>query len=139
MKTKICTCCKIEFPKTLEYFFAKITKQQNKNSLATYYSFRSICKNCHAKKGDENRIKKRCLEMNCDISKYRENWKKQYSKTRTKYFEKITKSKFNALNLTDEYIANRLRINIKELPKEIIETKRLILQLKREIKWKIEI
>lgn len=32
--------------------------------------------------------------MNCDVSDYRENWKKQYSETRTKYKTETTKSKF---------------------------------------------
>lgn len=74
--------------------------------------------------------------MNCNISKYKENWKKQYSKTRMKYdlinFKTI--SEYHSKELTDYYIAQRFRINIKEIPKEIIETKRLILQLKRELK-----
>jgi hypothetical protein len=133
---KTCTNCKIEFPKTKDYFFVKIIKQQNKSGLAIYNSFRSICKKCHGKKGEENRIKKRCLEMDCNISKYRENWKKQYSKTRIKYdlINFKTKSKYHSKELTDYYIANRFRLKMKEIPKEMIQTKRLIIQLKRELK-----
>lgn len=55
---KQCTCCKLEFPKTTDYFFAKIIKQQNKKGLAVYHSFRSICKSCNNKKTEANRIKK---------------------------------------------------------------------------------
>lgn len=183
---KKCTCCNLEFPKTEDYFFAKIIKQQNKSGLAIYHSFRAICKNCNNKKGEANRIKKRCKEMNCDISDYRENWKKQYSETRT-FVKEITNlpkgvqgvirkkikdgyvftnyeqyriycrknvsrvkrkydygnvdfvpkeklSKSGIINLTDAYIALTLKAKVKEIPKEIIETKRLTILLKRTLK-----
>ncbi len=88
METKICTKCKKEFPKTLEYFFRRITKQKLANgNIAEYETFRSCCKKCHGNKGEECRIKKRCEEMGCEIDDYRENWKKQYSETRTKHPE----------------------------------------------------
>jgi hypothetical protein len=93
MELKKCTCCDLEFPKTNKYFFAKVWKQQTKKGISIYHSFRAICKSCNNKKTQANRIKKRCLEMNCDVSDYRENWKKQYSKTRTKdidFFETTT-------------------------------------------------
>ena len=80
---KKCTCCNLEFLKTNDYFFEKVIRQQIKSGLAIYHSFRAVCKSCHAKKGEANRIKKRCKEMNCDVSDYRVNWKKQYSETRT--------------------------------------------------------
>ena len=194
---KTCTCCNVQFPKTEEHFFKKVVKQQNKNGIGIYYSFTAICKKCHGKKGEENRIKKRCLEMNCNVSEYKEKWKEQYSETRTKdkvsksqltinqysrflksglkevniFKDEIEKSKIErdkriseisksnrkyftdedkrlalrkyAKNecerLTDSYIANVvMKKPVKELSKEIIETKRLIIQLKREL-WKIEI
>jgi cytochrome c553 len=131
MEMKVCGTCKTEFPKTEEYFFKKTTKQQNKSGFAVYYSFRSDCIKCHGKKGMTLKIKKRCQEMNCDVSDYRENWKKQYSKTRTKYNFKTTKMKFHVENLTDIYIANIFRKKVSEIPKEMIETKRLIIKLKR--------
>jgi len=180
---KKCTCCNLEFPKTEDYFFAKVIKQQNKNGLAIYHSFRAICKSCNNKKGEENRIKKRCKEMNCDVSNYRENWKKQYSETRT-FVKEIShlpkgvqsvirkkikegyvftnyeqyridcrknvsqvKRKYEYGNidfvpkgiqtgikyLTDGYIALTLKAKVKEVPKEMIEFKRLTIQLKREL------
>jgi len=195
---KKCTRCNLEFPKTDGYFFGKITKQQNKNGLAIYHSFRAICKKCNREKGEENRVKKRCKELNCDISDYRNNWKKQYSKTRTfdleakeklskgqyahfrtllsngiiyntesylkhileskkernillsniaqskrKYFGKEEKrlalrkyAKNEMLRLTDAYVANVvMKKPIKELSKEIIETKRLIIKLKRQLNY----
>jgi len=131
---KKCTCCKLEFPKTEDYFFAKVIKQQNKSGLAIYHSFRAICKSCNNKKTEENRIKKRCKEMNCNVSDYRENWKKQYSETRTKYKTETTKSKYHSKNLTDTYIKQLYR-SVK-VPKEMIETKRLLIELKRTLKNK---
>lgn len=184
---KKCTCCDLEFPKTEDYFFKKVIKQQNKNGAAIYHSFRSICKSCNNKKSEANRIKKRCKEMNCDVSDYRENWKKQYSETRTIDIEAkktltngsynhFIKNKKNTLKdylfsvenkigykemgikkqkpiehhkkykkeyykkdrtkLKDAYIANNiLGFKINEVPKEIIETKRLIIQLKKELNY----
>lgn len=190
---KKCTACNLEFPKTKDYFFAKVIKQQNKSGLAIYHSFRTICKSCYNKKGENNRIKKRCKEMNCNVSDYRENWKKQYTETRVKdkkakleltdnQYSRFLKSKLKDINLfkkqieisklernkrlselakkqrkyftvedkklalkmyakneckrlTNAYIANFIfRKPIKEVSKEIIQTKRLIIQLKRELK-----
>lgn len=194
MATKICTKCENEFPHTEEYFFKKITKQKLSNgSIAIYSGLRSLCKKCNGEKGNELRVKKRCLKMGCDISDYRENWKKQYSETRTiditiknqlsegrynmylrskssdinQFFKSVKKSKnerddrlrkmaidkikyFTAEDkrlalrmyaknererLTDAYVANMvMKKPIGSLSKEIIETKRLIIQLKRELK-----
>ena len=75
--------------------------------------------------------------MECDISEYRQKWKDQYSKTRTKIklkSDKDTVSKFHSRNLTDYYISNLLRKNKNSIPKGMIETKRLIIKLKRELK-----
>jgi hypothetical protein len=180
---KKCTSCNLEFPKTDEYFFAKITKQQTKNGLAIYHSFRAICKKCNGKKGEENRLKKRCKEMNCDVSQYRENWKKQYSETRTiikeishlpKGVQSVIRTKIKngyvfttyekyridcrknlskshrkydygdldfvpkgtqtgIKHLTDAYIALCLKAKVKEVPKEMLEFKRLTIQIKREL------
>ena len=180
---KKCTCCNLEFPKTEDYFFSRVIKQQNKSGLATYHSFRAICKSCNNKKTESNRIKKRCEEMNCDISDYRENWKKQYSETRTfvkeishlpKGVQSVIRKKINngyvftnyeqyrydcrknlsrvkrkynydnldfvpkgtqtgIKHLTDSYIALTLKRKVKEVPKEMIEFKRLTIQLKREL------
>jgi hypothetical protein len=188
-ETKICTCCNLEFEKTEKYFYKKIIKQQNKNGIGVYYSFRSICKVCYDKKGNDNRIKKRCKEMSCDFLDYRLNWKKQYSKTRTidllakekltegqynvyktkikkqiisnieEYYKNVFKNKHSKpwmrkydygnvdfipkeklnksgiVNLTDAYIALTLKAKVKDVPKEILQTKRLIIQLKRELNY----
>lgn len=70
--------------------------------------------------------------MNCSVAEYRDNWKKQYSDTRTKYKINTTIGKYHSKNITDTYIKNLLKSY--NLPKEIIETKRLIITLKRELK-----
>jgi len=195
---KTCSTCKKEYQKTKEYFFVKNRKQKlASGKIAVYKGFRSNCKKCHNIKGQKNRIKKRCKELDCDISDYRKNWKKQYSKTRTidleakknltqgqynhfkklkkKYvnldfktylknvFENREKNKIRLRNmvlskqkyftkedkrlalrmyaknekdrLTDAYVANHiLYCKVSDLPKEIIETKRNIIKLKRELK-----
>jgi len=189
---KKCTCCRLDFPKTNEFFFAKVIKQQNKSGLAIYYSFRTICKKCYGKKGQAIKVKKRCKDLNCDVSDYRKNWKKQYSQTRTFDLEakgKLSKGQYNVYlknikdgiinnlkehrkkvfknkhskpwlrkfdygnkifltlkerktkanvikieKITDSYIINISGLKKGQLPQENIETKRLIIQLKRELK-----
>ena len=185
IENKICGQCNKELPKTEEYFFKRIISQTLKTGeIKTYYSFKSQCKKCHSSQGDEIRIKKRCKEMNCNISDYTENWKKQYSNTRTLFKEindaplknkttvhnKIRKgyvyttyeqyrtdckktysqirrkydygdldfvpkgTQTGFIHLSDAYVSNTLGFKINEIPKEIIETKRLIIQLRRELK-----
>ena len=195
---KDCVTCKNTYPKTVEYFFAKKIKQYNsKGKLKTYNSFRSDCKKCKVKKEEKKRIEKRCKEMNCNVFEYRDNWKRQYSKTRTidleaknnltkgqynhykrlkkmdktldlkaylknvegnknqrnerlrnealsrqKYFTKEDKrlalrmyAKNESDRLTNAYVANTImRCKISDLSPEIIETKRNIIKLKRELK-----
>jgi len=78
-----------------------------------------------------------------DVSTY-ENYKKlgrlKQSKNKRKYDygntdfvpkEKLSKS--GIVNLTDAYIALTLKAKVKEVPKEMIEFKRLTIQLKREL------
>ena len=195
---KTCGNCKKEYPKTEEYFFVRNMKQKlASGKIAVYKGFRSNCKKCHAKKGKERRLKKRCKELDCNISDYRKNWKKQYTETRTidleakrhltegqynhyiglkknditldyksylknvennknqrnerlrnevlskqKYFTKEDKrlalrmyAKNEKDRLTDSYVANVvMKCKISELSPEIIETKRNIIKLKRELK-----
>jgi hypothetical protein len=190
---KTCGECNKDFPKTKDYIFVKVIKQKNKSGFATYYSFRSTCKTCHGKKGNERRVKKRCKELDCNISNYRKNWKKQFSETRTidmqakkkltrgqyshyrrmvlkgvasnveEYRKEVFKNKNskpwlrkfdyegkvfltakervnknNSMkidNLTDIYITNMLGLKKGEVPNELIETKRLIIKIKREVNY----
>tara|TARA_R110000772_G_scaffold23786_1_gene63418 strand:+ start:825 stop:1406 length:582 start_codon:yes stop_codon:yes gene_type:complete len=189
--TKKCINCNVHLPKTDDFFFKRVEKNiLADGSIKTYTSFRSNCKKCHSKKGNQRRIKLRCEEMNCEVSEYRKKWKKQYTETRTKdkeakeklnnsayiyykrllklgevkdllsYFYRIesqnrrrskSKIKITSYNyikdyrnkyykkdrekLKDAYITNGLMgLKVSEVPKEIIETKRLIIKIKREIK-----
>lgn len=186
-ETKKCCSCGIEFPKTIEFFHKKISKQKLADgSIATYEGFRSQCKKCKREQEEAHRVQRRCEEMGCDVSEYRENWKKQYSQTRTinpelsfltrrqritvrnkikkgyvfttheqykldcsKSYSKARrkydygdcdfvlqkdKNRIGIKNLTDGYIALTMKSHVDEIPKEIIEQKRLILTLKRELK-----
>lgn len=186
-QTKVCAKCKNEYPKTTEYFFRKVIKQRlASGEIAVYNSYRSVCKKCHGMQGNERRIKKRCEEMNCSVKDYRENWKKQYSKTRTKYpkikhlpetvqftlrkwmdsgykftsYEQFRidvrkniskyrrkydygecdfvpqkeRNRCGIKNLTDGYVAMTLGFKVDEVPQSLIENKRLILKLMRELK-----
>lgn len=195
---KTCKICKKEYPKTEDYFFVRKTKQKlASGKIAFYKGFRSNCKKCHSKKGEERRVKKRCEELECNILDYRKNWKKQYTETRTvdldaknnltqgqynhyirlkkndsdldhktylkkvevnkklrnnkfksallskkKYFTKEDKRlaiRMYAKNakdrLTDAYVANTvMKCKVSDLSPDIIETKRNIIKLKRELK-----
>jgi len=135
---KKCTCCNLEFPKTEDYFRKRGEKNNN--------NFRSECKKCF-----DEKAKKRHIEF------YKNNTEKE--KERYKYFyyrdiehthnkqhktylknidhtKKYDKKRIN--ELTDSIILNRLvsqtSLNRNEIPKELIETKRLLTQLKRTLK-----
>lgn len=190
MKTKVCTKCLSEYPKTTDYFFAKIIKQKLSNGeTAIYNTVRSNCKKCHGENGGKRRVKKRCKELNCDVSNYRAKWKDQYTKTRTLHPEakdKLTESQYNVYcqlfnkgevsnfidylyrieakkrtqskrcikntsykkiqnyrneyykedrkKLKDSYVSNNLLgFKVGEVPKDMIQTKRLLMQLTREL------
>ena len=72
---------------------------------------------------------------------YRLDVKKLHSRRRRKYdygdcnfVSKENLSRSAIVNLTDAYIALTLNCKVKEVPKDMIETKRLVLKLKRELK-----
>jgi hypothetical protein len=171
MELKTCIDCKIEYPKTLEYF------HKNGKGLISY------CKKCNIKRIKEYRIKNpnhakktsfNYYQNNKEIiinkikeyrinnkeklnvkkketsKKYRKNNRetikekaKKYrenNKEKAKEYRENNKEKFKQYhknmceNLTDYYIKVRLKKTKEDIPNEIIETKRLTLQLKRELK-----
>ena len=68
---------------------------------------------------------------------YKIDCSKNISLSQRKYkydSEGVLNDKIISKEMPDYYIANRLKINLKEIPKEIIETKRLLIKLKRELK-----
>jgi len=83
-KTKICCSCKKEFPRNREFFFKKTMKQKTADgTIKTYHSFRSDCKDCHAKKGNNRRLKKRFKELGIDsLEEYKEAYIFQGKQTR---------------------------------------------------------
>lgn len=135
MEVKTCGVCKKEFPKTLEYFYKKTQKRQNKNlGIVIYESLQSSCKICK----NEKRSKQLRDKYNQDDTYRNEkikkckDYKKENKHINTNYHKRARK------RLADFYVCSILGYKVNELPKEIIETKRLSLQIKREL-WKIEI
>ena len=134
---KNCSCCKNELPRTEEYFRKRSDYKNN---------YRSECKKCF-----DAKQRKRHLEF------YKNNTEKE--KKRHKYFyyrnpeltkqknrlstkknkpKKIIYDKHRNLELTDSILLNRIvsqtSLNRSEIPKELIETKRLLTKLKRQLK-----
>jgi hypothetical protein len=179
-ETKICTKCKIEFPKTTKYFLLKSKRKNSKSKMINL--FRESCKKCTYKQTSERRISKKCIELGINISDW-ESYKRNEllkrpifklkdenlkgikrsirarilrksrnenfnfttiqdyynqctinrSKSQRKYLyeEEVLNSQIISKSLPDYYIANRLKKKVSEIPKEMIETKRLIIKLKR--------
>jgi len=135
---KTCSCCKLEFPKT-EIFFRKRAGKENK-------SFRSECKICFDKKARERHIE--FYKNNTEKEKQRQKkWISENKERRAKtvhnaYLKNIDRRKSydnkRINDLTDSVILNRIcaqtSLTRGEIPKELIETKRLLTQLKRQIK-----
>ena len=71
-----------------------------------------------------------------------EDYKKHCSKVcsmsarKYKYNVDVVTDKVIMETMPDYYVANRLGMRLKDIPKEILETKRILLRLKREIKNK---
>lgn len=136
METKICRCCGKKYPKNDIYF------RKNGNS------FRSKCKKCLnknlPKKTDEEKKEaksnsyklwqqKNRIELNKKQKEYR-------CKNLEKYKDRVVKwNRKNTHSLTDEYIltllCKRSGVNKKEITKEVIEQKRLIILIKRQINY----
>jgi hypothetical protein len=136
METKKCRFCGNEYPKTDIYF------RKNGNS------FRSKCKKCLnknlPKKTDDEKkqIKKISYKLWQEKNRIKRNEKQKeyrikniekYKDRSLKYNRKISQ------NLTDDYILSllckRSRIQKEVITKETIETKKLLIILKREINY----
>ncbi len=87
MDTKICSECKMELPKTKEYFFTKKYKQEYKGKILEYTCFRSTCKKCHSILSTEKNRNKRIKELGCTIETYKETYCKIIAIKKTKYKE----------------------------------------------------
>lgn len=136
---KVCCCCKNELPRTEEFF--------NKRSDITN-GFKSECKACYYEKS--RRRHRENYKNNTEKEKARNHYfyyrdlEHTHKKQRANYLRNIEKIKLKDKkrieNLTDTVIRNNISNNTgldrKLIPKEMIETKRLIIQLKRELKPK---
>ena len=112
--TKICTGCKIEMLATKEFFHI---------SKGGKYGLRPKCKQCI------NGVNIKRNEGGCEKAKeFYRKWKKDYSEKVEERSRKYRK------NLTDSYIANCLRAPVKHLNPQVIETRRLIILIKRELR-----
>lgn len=93
MDVKMCTDCKIPFPKTSKYFFTKTVK---KGTIVNGYplknnstSFRGRCKKCHGKEGQERKRIKAAKRWGVTLEEYKCNTQKfvvqNLIKIKTKY------------------------------------------------------
>ena len=129
---KTCTKCKKELERTLNNFRKRSDSER----------LRSTCKKCFDKKQRERHIefyknnteKERLRHKNWSIN----NPEKRKITVRKTYLKNIVKrkeyDKKRTKDLTDSKVASMLGIRLNDLPIEIIETKRLLIKLKRELK-----
>jgi hypothetical protein len=138
IELKKCTACNLEFPKTIDYFRKRGEKNNN--------NFRSQCKKCFDEKQRQRHIEfyKNNTEKEKERHKYFyyrniEHTKEKNRLSTIKHKQKQTAYDKKRINdLTDSIILNRLvsqtSLNRNEIPKELIETKRLLTKLKRTLK-----
>jgi|GEM_PF-1689961 len=142
--TKICTGCKIEMLATKEFFHSQKGGK---------YGLGSKCKQCI------NGVNIKRNEGDCEkVKEFYRKWKKDYSekvkKRQKKYYknnsekcmkaagkwkknnpEKVKENQRKTIeNLTDSYIASSLRARVNHLNPQVIETRRLIILIKRELR-----
>lgn len=110
-ETKICTKCENNLPATSEYFH----KQKNGK-----YGLKPWCKVC----------------TNEYMKKYwgTPKYKEKNRNRNVDYRKKSNSDKKVREGLSPSYIARSMRISVKDLTNDIIETKRNIIMLKRELK-----
>jgi hypothetical protein len=140
-KYKTCTICGEKLPKTEDYFNVKITKQKNKNGDAIYYGFKHACRKCLNKKI----AKYKREEYWKDPDKARKELKRKYwkdpdkAKMKTQEWREANldylheKDRKRTAELDDSWIASSIGIPVKECPKELIESKKIVIKLKREL------
>lgn len=125
---KKCTCCGGEFPATAEYW-AKHKPGK--------FGFSSICKRCVSKKHfvryhSDDSFRDKVLCAGKTWHKNNKDYMIRWRKDNPEYCKKNNAEKIE--KLTPGYIAASMRRSVNDLTPEIIETKRLIIQLKRELK-----
>jgi hypothetical protein len=164
METKTCIKCEIEYPKTLEYFYMRgkyfysnckkchkeldrINYENNNEKIKErkrkYYKNNKETKIKEYLGNNNEKIKesrRKYYENNKEkIKEYLGNKKEEIKKRKRKYYENNIKhiKEYNqeyTYKLSDAYIKNCLLRAKEFVPQEVIETKRLIIKLKRELK-----
>jgi len=134
---KVCCSCKKELPRTEEFFRKRSDLKNN---------FRSDCKDCFDEKQRQRHIE--FYKNNTDKEKERHKYFYYRNPEYTKEKNRLQTIKFKPKqviydkkrieDLTDSIIINRIvtqtGLKKEEIPKELIQTKRLITQLKRTLK-----
>jgi hypothetical protein len=136
---KVCCSCKKELPRTEEFFRKRSDLKNN---------FRSECKYCFDDKQRQRHIEfyKNNTEKEKQRHKYfyyrNPEYTKEKNRLQTIKFKpkQVVYDKKRIEDLTDSLIINRIvtqtGLKKEEIPKELIETKRLLTQLKRTLKNK---
>lgn len=137
---KTCFVCKKRLPRTEEYFHVKLIKQQNKRGEAIYYSYKDRCRECHNAEMRSRHI----TEYWKDPLKARERSRRQYWKDPVKsrnmnnerrernIDQYRKKDKKRVAELDDSWVASSMGIPLSEIPKDVLEIKKLTILLKRE-------
>jgi len=138
--TKICTGCKKEMLATKEFFHSQKGGKYRLNAKC------KECKNAFDKKwAKENpeKIKEKSKKYNKKWSEKNKEYHKKWSEKNKEYHKKYRKNNAKKLsekqkkwikNLPNAYIANCLGTPLKHLNPQIIETRRLIILIKRELR-----
>lgn len=129
---KTCISCKKELERTLDNF----RKRSDSDAL------RSSCKKCFDEKQRKRHIE--FYKNNTEKERLRhKNWavnnpEKRKATIRKTYLKNIIKNKEydkkRTQELTDSKVSNMLGFRLNEVPRDVLETKRLLLKLKRELK-----
>lgn len=83
--TKKCGCCKQTFPKTEDYFFKRLIKQETGGKQVIYHSFKSSCKKCFGRVNSKRERDKRIKKLGCTEENYKENYLKQMGFNHVKF------------------------------------------------------
>ena len=138
IKYKKCTCCGGEFPATTEYWY------KNKKGK---YGLRATCKQCYIEKAKlynqrpevkEKLSKNKRLRYHSDdlFRKKCIKGKKLWGKNNPEKYKELSARHYKKVinELRSAYVAKIMHRSVNDLTPEIIETKRLIIQLRRELK-----
>ena len=77
---KVCSKCKIEFEKNSQNFYQKSRTYKLKDGTKVHGKFlTALCKKCHGKIGAEKIRNRKCKELDCTVSQYKQVWCKLLS------------------------------------------------------------